>query len=246
MPVSKICEHCNKEFSVSPRRHETVKFCSRDCKTAHGWIELSCANCGKPFQRRRGDTTRNISGNHYCSKQCEGASMIGKPSKNQSRKKTFSKCESCGTRFQITSTRKETARWCSITCKRESPEWKRECSERMQGEKHWRWTGGVYKSGCGYVRTKSKKLTSEKYRLLHRLIVLEQMMVACPDHPFIVEIDGEKRLSPEVEVHHIDRDRSNNDISNLLAVTKHAHAQIHHRNKKPNPWECWPSNPLAW
>ena len=72
------------------------------------------------------------------------------------------------------------------------------------------------------------------------------MLEEAPDHPFLVDVEGQKKLSPDVEVHHVDRVRSNNARDNLIAVTKPAHAQIHHRGKKPEPWECWPSNPTKW
>jgi hypothetical protein len=67
-----------------------------------------------------------------------------------------------------------------------------------------------------------------------------------PEHQFLVEVNGHKRLHPDIEVHHIDRVRSNNVRDNLLAVIYTAHAQIHHKGKKPEPWECWPSNPKRW
>ena len=42
-----------------------------------------------------------------------------------------------------------------------------------------------------------------------------------------VLIDGVKYLSPEYEVHHIDRDKLNNSVSNLQVLTKSEHRHIH-------------------
>ena len=243
MPVVKVCEQCKKQFSIPPRRSEAVRFCSKACKDEAGWRTLTCPTCGETFRRKRSD--HPDSSVSFCSKRCYHASRIGEPVRNK-RSKTYAVCRQCGVRFQITSTRIGSARWCSRKCQSESPEWRSEMSEKQQGDKHWRWAGGLYKTGTGYVRHKRKANGSEVAVWNHRIVVLKAMLESDPDHPFLIEVDGVKKLNPEIEVHHIDRNRSNNDLSNLLAVTKQAHAQIHHRNRKPNPWECWPPNPVTW
>lgn len=244
MPVQKVCEQCGAKFAVPPRRAEEVKFCSRECKTAAGRVKLSCGVCGSAFERVRSELKGKGA---YCSKQCYLTSQKGQPkAANPQRPRYFKTCEECGKEFRVTLTRKDTARFCSRECQGRNAAFRAECSEKQQGEKHWRWQGGIYQAGCGYTRFKKKVLSKERYVLMHRLVIEKAMQAECPDHPFLVTVDGEPRLHPDIEVHHIDRDRGNNALSNLLAVTKPAHAQIHHRNRKPDPWECWPPNPTKY
>lgn len=245
MGVAKICGYCSKGFSVPNRRHETVKYCSRDCKTASGWDEVDCPVCAARFKRKKSGSKQ--SGIKYCSAACYQTTLLGKSQKVAPDAPRYYKvCETCSKDFRVTETRKDSARWCSRECQAISPAWIAECSERQQGDKHWRWAGGGYKTHEGYIRHKKKVFGAESFTYNHRIVIRDAMVASDPNHPFLLVVDGEIRLNPEIEVHHIDRDRSNNDPLNLLAVTKFAHSQIHHRNRKPDPWECWPSNPDRW
>jgi hypothetical protein len=113
-------------------------------------------------------------------------------------------------------------------------------SEAQRGEKSHLWKGGLYKRGSGYVRQRGHTIDSKVYRSEHRLVMERAMLEMEPNHPFLIEVDGKKQLDREIEVHHIDLNRSNNEFANLLAVTKLAHAQIHKQNRIPKQWECWP------
>jgi len=245
MAVEKICVQCSNVFSIPNRRSDLVKFCSRQCRTEAGRATFACVQCGSTFSRPKSDNPDAI--HRYCSPACHHSSKKGLKHKiNPDSVRYYKVCEVCKVSFRVTLTRKETARFCSMKCKSESLAFKEECSVSQRGEKHWRWTGGLYKTGTGYIRHKSKVNDSEKFSFNHRLIVLSAILEHDQNHPFLIEVDGIKKLRTEIEVHHIDRNRSNNELSNLLAVTKFAHAQIHHRNREPKPWECWPCNPKTW
>lgn len=244
MPVNKACEKCGKAFTVPPRRSGEVRFCSRACKTAAGRITLRCAGCGKSFQRVSSDQRGQSA---YCSRDCYHAGQKGKPKREaDSRPKYVKTCEVCATKFRVTKTRAETARFCSKVCLRLSATYGQECSERQQGDKAWRWAGGKYKDHSGYIRQKAKRLGVETFGWEHRAVILEAMLAQAPHHPFIDRTGAKPKLRREVDVHHIDRDRAHNELSNLLAVTRLAHALIHAFNRKPEPWECWPPNPDKW
>ena len=245
MGVPKVCGCCGKDFTVPNRRHETVKFCSRECKTKAGWVQYTCGKCGTLFNRKRSDNAD--SGTRFCSLSCSGSARKGRTHKVKPDAVRHHKvCEVCGVQFRVTATRKDTARFCSRECQKKSDTFRVECSELQQGEKSWRWAGGEYLNHSGYIRHKKKVLGSEVATLSHRLVVQNAMLELDPNHPFLVDEGGVKKLDSQIEVHHIDRNRSNNALPNLLAVTKHAHAQIHHRNAKPKPWECWPRDPQVW
>jgi hypothetical protein len=203
---------------------------------------VECASCKTIFSCEAHKEQK------YCSRTCYHAGTKGaKHAVDPNQEFYYKDCEVCGKNFRATLTRKDTARFCSRKCQSNSPAYRLEVSEKMQGEKHWRWAGGKYKNHSGYIRHKSKVLGTETVTMNHRSVIFAAMLNENPRHPFIVSNeDGVLKLSSEIEVHHIDRNRSNNVLSNLLAVTKLAHSQIHHHNLKPKPWECWPSNPIAW
>lgn len=70
--------------------------------------------------------------------------------------------------------------------------------------------------------------------LIHRLVV-EQNYNIFPDKYFIM-IDGKHYLKQNIVVHHKDCNHSNNDISNLMPLTKGEHTKIHNelKNKGKN------------
>lgn len=243
MPIRKTCLHCEKEFSVVPRREDEVKFCSRACKTAAGRRTLKCDCCGVQFERKASEV---LGDKTYCSASCYNKSKKGTAKAGSGRPKYWKACEVCAKDFRVTLTRKGTARFCSRACQGESDAFRVECSDRQLGAKSWRWNGGEYSSSQGYVYVRDADGATGRRMLAHRKVILEAMLKHEPSHPFLILVGDEVRLNPDIEVHHIDRNRANNELSNLLAVTKEAHAQIHHRNTKPRPWECWPSNPNSW
>ena len=234
MPVQKACGHCEKTFLVPSRRSETVKFCSIECKTSAKRVTLTCEACGGSFERER-----HLAAAKYCSRQCFHIATKGVPQRARG-EHHHRTCEVCSKSFRVTLTRKDTARFCSRTCQDKSPIYRKHLSDRQRGEKSHRWTGGLYQGKYGYVRVKGHGLDSRKFHFLHRVVVEKAMLEMEPNHPFLVEVDGRKKLDGEIEVHHIDRDRSHNEFPNLLAVTKDAHARIHNGNVQPKPWECWP------
>jgi hypothetical protein len=60
-----------------------------------------------------------------------------------------------------------------------------------------------------------------------------------PDHDFMITIYDKAYLRPEIQVHHIDLNKANNSITNLIAVTLSAHRAIHNGNK-PKAGSYWP------
>lgn len=242
MPIHKVCKCCGREFTVPRRRSDEVKFCSRACTFEVAWVLHECRHCGVAVRRRKSDMTRSVY--CYCSKACYFKASVGTPKRTAlgDAGKIRKACEMCGLLFLVPQARKNSARWCSTKCQGLSPAWKAECSERQAGAKHWRWSGGDRTQKTGYVRHKKQVLGATTVTYPHREVITLALLKADPTHAFIEA----GRLNSKIEVHHIDRDRSNNSLSNLLAVTRAAHARIHHQNQKPMPGECWPPNPPSW
>lgn len=87
------------------------------------------------------------------------------------------------------------------------------CSKKCQGiditgENHPKYQGGTTADGYHIVRFQGKA------QRMHRLIIEAHV--------------GRKLRKNEI-VHHIDRNRSNNDISNLMVMTRSDHAALHAR-----------------
>ena len=249
--MEKLCETCGKEFSVKRYLFDVRKHCSAECKHKANRVTLTCKCCGKEWTTWKSQIA--IKGRpgagQFCSKACADKGLV-KPKPEKPPKappsEIYKVCEVCDKTFRVYPSRADTARFCSTKCKGASESYRAKCSEQQQGEKSWRWSGGVYKRGSGYVRLKKNQYGFQTYLLEHTAVIIQWMLEEDPQNPFLVDVDGIKRLHPDVEVHHIDRVRSNNDRSNLLVVTNSAHAKIHHKGSKPAPWECWPRNPTRW
>lgn len=245
MPVLNACGHCGDVFSVKPSEAKWRRFCSARCKALHLKVEVTCRQCGKVFQRLKSQ----IPDGHevkFCSTSCRIEAFKPTPKEKIVRERVIKICETCGIEFRVPPVRKDTARFCSHKCAGANRKFREKLSEAQSGDRHWRWSGGKYKFKSGYIREKSKRLDVQVVAAGHRMVIVEWMLETDPDHPFLIRVDGMVRLNPEIEVHHIDRVRDNNSRENLLAVTKEAHAKIHHHGKRPNPWECWPQHPLCW
>ena len=242
--MEKLCEVCAKVFSVKRYLFDVRKHCSKECKTKANRVTLTCKLCSKQWETWKSQIA--IEGRpgagQYCSKPCaDKAKAIEKPQVEKPDKPTYYHCcETCDKTYRIPPSRVGKARFCSYPCKSASPGFSVENSERQQGEKSWRWAGGPL--GKPYVRNKDGSL----FRYEHTKVMVDWLLETEINHPFLVCVGGNYKLNPNIDVHHIDRARSNNARDNLLAVTKSAHAKIHHRGTKPEAWECWPTNPTRW
>ena len=222
-----ICTCCGNTFL---KRAEAKNiYCSKQCagisrkKMAPKTHHHICAYCGKDFE-----TIKNYS--KYCSKGCFAKSLVknkaaiceycGKPfEKTRAGKKYCSticsakarktgsvyKCETCGADVYRTPTTKKTHVFCRRECR---DEWTRTHDGILRNN------GISNQSGYVFVR-QGKKI----YRGEHRLIMEAHL--------------GRKLRSDEI-VHHIDHDKTNNDISNLMIVTRAEHIRLH--KKELHAW----------
>ena len=143
-------------------------------------------------------------------------------------------CPICGKKFHMKPchVKKYKNHYCSRECHREAKK------EYMSGEKNHQF--GI--KGKDNASWKSdRKLTTYGY-----------LAVRMPNHPFSpkdgfvfehrlvaekyllteensIEIDGKKYLRKEYDVHHIDFDRRNNKVENLLVMTKKEHKILHNK-----------------
>jgi len=193
-------------------------------------ITKVCRNCGSEFKipPSREKTA------YTCSRECKYALHPKINSVEVS-------CLQCGKKMHwpVSRVKRGNGKFCSKDCRFAHMRADQELSDRMAGDKNPRWIGGVVSRADGYIyrRDAAHPMQSNSYVLEHRLVIEEELRRHDPSHPFLV--DG--YLSHEISVHHRDRNRANNDASNLMAITPAAHSSWHNTGRIPEPWECWPN-----
>ncbi|WP_037178335.1 RusA family crossover junction endodeoxyribonuclease, partial [Rhodococcus sp. UNC363MFTsu5.1] len=71
MKRERTCEQCGTTYrSATGKQGGTQRFCSTDCKYAHGRVEVTCAGCGTKFEKQR---SANRAGNTYCTDECRAS-----------------------------------------------------------------------------------------------------------------------------------------------------------------------------
>jgi hypothetical protein len=243
------CIVCGTEFERYTSSQHRMKYCSKACylkgvsvppkkKVERPTYVKQCVICGQSFQvnKFRLDIAKT------CSKECanQHASLEYK------KRREVRACLECGREISLPPSRYErgAGRFCSLDCRNVNEAWRKERGDSCRGEKHYKWTGDTYESSRGYIY---KYVSGTHREVEHRQVALAAMLEQVPDHPFLTrDVTGKVVFMPRIEVHHIDRNRANNELHNLLVVTQYAHKWIHSNGRKPDPWECWPSNPDRW
>lgn len=130
--IEKKCIVCGDEFEVVPS-HADRKCCSKECgyEVQKGDWTKECAQCGETF-------IASDLRQQYCSKDC---------SAEQQRDRASLICEQCGEEFEVTSSRKDEARFCSREC---HSEW---MVRNTAGEDHpsWKKNIEIVCESCGDV-----------------------------------------------------------------------------------------------
>ena len=234
--VKKTCEACGTEFEVKTSSGGQ-RTCSINCGgmlNRKEWLKKVCVVCNKPFEVYPSRTDAQC-----CSNEC--ANIIRA---ENIKRRTMVECEQCGQEFEETNSHADRRRFCSSECRSQSDIYRKERSDRVVGELNPMWNGGFSRHNDGYIYKHVNNhpfAGKNNYVFEHRLVIEEKMRVEAPNHQFMINVFGIPYLRPEIEVHHIDMNRGNNDESNLLAVTNSTHKNIHAGNK-PNPGTYWPEN----
>jgi len=229
----KYCISCNQPFYVSPSKSHQ-KSCSKTCQFEASKVEVkrTCVFCGGEFSIIQSSKIM------CCSDEC------AKKQAGVTRKalQVTKVCKGCSKEFLVQPSRINRTYYCSQDCRYRSDYSIEQQSLRNSMENNPYWKGGSIKTPAGYVLIKSEKhlfCNRKGYSMEHRLILEENLRTEVPDHPFLIEIEGVKYLRQEIDVHHIDEDKSNNMLYNLIALTRTAHQIVHH-GRKPNPGTYWP------
>jgi hypothetical protein len=183
-------------------------------------LKLTCSNCGDEFTRRH---DRVHDDNNFCKLKCR--TIWHKENITDARNRP---CEECGTDFipRVYQLKTGQGRYCSQICARlwlsklpRTEEWRRKIGIKHAGKRglvgpeNHRWKGGRYVDPCGYI------FLNVGPNLLK------------PEHRHVMEQHvGRGLLSSEI-VHHINEDKHDNRIENLMIVSRAEHIVIHIHRK---------------
>ena len=221
MPINKVCEQCGGGFKVTRQREANRRFCGKEClrahEAAHGRpasyknpVPFTCEECGSGFTMKQSylNAYRKKFGRDpkYCTMKCSDA---GRRKASDERNKA--ECQNCG-KIYIRSRRAK-----SGTIYREQ----KFCSPQCTGAFHAKRAGERFLSGDygrhikrnGYVWISIPAYIDGKKR---------EML----EHRWVMSKKLGRELFKEETVHHINGDRSFNDLSNLeLFSSRHGPGQ---------------------
>lgn len=219
MPIEKVCERCEQPFSCYPSEANR-KYCSLACRGNHREnrkpsagqtpIHFTCKECGNDFVMRQAYLTAYHKKHEhdplYCSMKCSDA---GRRKDTEARNKFT--CVNCGkesTRHRNASGRIYLEqKVCSNQCKNE---W----VSKLYRERHGLQQITRQKARHGYIKLRIPAQNGEPARK----DVLE--------HRYVMEQHLGRKLYPEETVHHINGDRTFNELSNLeLFSSRHGPGQ---------------------
>lgn len=168
-------------------------------------VLVSCVVCGKEFLKNPCDAKRFKT----CSLECRG-----KYSSMKYQKKVEKVCEVCGSTYLVKPSHVDSRHTCSVECRYKRLEGHLSTLSGS-GEGSVNWKGGRHVTPKGYVlihAPENPMANSRGYVREHRLVMSQHIG---------------RYLTDDEEVHHIDENKSNNDISNLQLMTKAEHTRLH-------------------
>lgn len=224
--IIKTCLTCGKQFSVHKYRSNTSKYCSHNCYSL--WLRIDktaiCPICKKPFTKKR---NTSIYCSRYCCHKSQKKEMITKTclrcsksfkvkpslsprkkycSKECTRNQVLLSCDICNKPFYRKASHVKENNFCSRGCTN------KHLSIIFSGDKSYRWTGGINFDGRYY----KINIAPNKTMRYHRYVMEKHL--------------GRKLKSKEI-VHHINRNKSDNRIENLMLMTDPKHKSHHAHNR---------------
>mgnify|MGYP002774856385 CR=1 FL=1 len=187
-----------------------------------------CCNCGVDVEIHH--KKRLLNKHIFCSRKCEAE--FRRRETEEKHKELFVQCFYCGKMFYMKKSQQERYRhhFCSTTC---ASKWKETAycgagnhQYGLLGDKNSSWKSDEKITNYGYRKIRMLDhpfCDCDGFVFEHRLVAEKYLLT---DENSIT-IGNTRYLSPEYVVHHIDRNKLNNDVSNLVVMTKSEHARLH-------------------
>ena len=179
-------------------------------------MEITCDWCGTVFERKPGQ----IKARNYCSRAC-----LGKANEERFRQKRLKVCDYCGRTFEYSGHHADRNNhfFCSMECASAFKVKQEEVVCDLCGKR-------FMKKRSDIARSQHNFCSEECYRNYVELMKENKKGLIYngkPVYRIMVEQKLGRELTQDEEVHHIDGDHFNNDISNLIVLSKTEHSKIH-------------------
>lgn len=153
-------------------------------------------------------------------------------------RKPNTKCDLCGKDIYIRPSRLKTSKFksCSMECSKvlrsENSKGQKNHQYGLKGKLNSSYKGHErkIKNGYVYLRIDEHPFSVEGWIREHRVIAEKYHL----NNNNSVEINGVRYLKQELEVHHKDFDKTNNNKDNLEILTKSEHIKLHNKKRKKN------------
>ena len=200
-------------------------------------MKVKCDNCNTEFDKKKAQIKRSV--HHFCCKQCHDVFRKGK-SNLARRRRIVKECDNCGGIIEVQLSRYKTFNYhfCNqdceyewmkksvkVTCDLCGKEFERTLSQYKRGNvffcsrkcsengkklnKHWNWQGG-----------KSFEKYGVDFDNVLKELVRKRDEHTCQECQFT-----EKQLGYKLNIHHIDYDKRNNKMNNLISLCNNCHSQ---------------------
>lgn len=190
-------------------------------KNHGGSVEYICEWCKEHFL---GPPSRGKAKHVCCSKECM-SNLIKHRNLNCI-------CPICNTKFHIKPSAITGNNCCSKKCKAifDARRMKGEGNHqyKLKGKKNASWKSDIKINTYGYKMIRMLDhlfKNSDDFVFEHRLVAEKYLLT----EETSVEINGKKYLKPDLEVHHKDQNKLNNDPNNLIILTKSEHRALHNQ-----------------
>lgn len=207
-----ICKRCGGTFYLYPSQLKASgrgNYCSVRCRAGEV-LTLECEVCGREFTCKPSDVKH--SKHHSCSKECDAIwrktryAGANNPS-YRPQSHIVVTCKQCGCTFHTTEDRINVGRaqFCSMKCK---GKWQ---SEHMMGDAHPHWFDGDREYPSEWMKARQ---------------AAREGVESCSMCGKSEEENGRR-----LPVHHIDYDKKNCDMSNLIPLCNSCHTKTNfHRS----------------
>lgn len=198
-PLELVCQQCGEKFIISPSRKK-CRYCSENCKEYARYVSRTCKWCSREFLTTRKNQQK------YCSKFCRSERNRARLREKYRQSPYISKlCAWCKQEFH---TKEKSARFCSKIC---ISAWQ---SETKRGKNSPNWKGGT--SFEPYPPEFNKQLKRE----------IRKRDKYCCRICGMTQKEHKMRYKRQLCVHHIDSDKTNNNMNNLVTLCDSCHSRI--------------------